>query len=381
MITMEIPSTGYPLLDSLISYGIFELILRVDPLANVHRPPLNTGKCLVVKSRVDDISAFRRLIEYELRKLSNSPDFQERLIDLVNVGGPRLPAHEVLIRYLKSMEAFNEGDILAPIKGRRGKANSTLYMIFIPVFGKGIRVYDSVYDPKRTVASPITNALSLIGLAFYSVKSRSREARIERILRYAIAFPPSVAVNGRVFLVVRRAIQLLEGNPDSRRVIERLAYVPNRLVPLILFSQLDLLSLRTFVDVDPTIVAIGIERSTRGGMESARPFNEYSALDVCRFLVELGEAAWEFKQLITGLTLTYLYGQISDALSVLLEIHSSIVNRDASLFSRALYGVQKIREMCQREENLLRMLKRYYFISRKSIVKVVCTMEKLSKLV
>ncbi|RLG81067.1 MAG: hypothetical protein DRO40_10225 [Thermoprotei archaeon] len=301
-----IQSTGNYLADALCSLGLFELALRIDPLLDA-KCCIGRHEVLQLKSRLKKEDFKNRLLD-ELERLSKSNRIQQKLDFKVNTGDGCPRAYQVLQQKVVPKiesgieeEAFKERIIKST--RRRREEYITCYLSLLPIYGKGLKVYDKSMSPASAELKPEVLAAYMTGLAFYTVQWEEREKDSDRRVHLAIVPPLGVSVN-REYLLALRRIASLYSTEGFREYAKRMDGIPRISIPLAVLICFDISLLKFLASTaPPQILVFDVEVAKRGG-ETSRLYESYSTAPTLKFLAGLYENVHEVKEYVGSLVRT-----------------------------------------------------------------------------
>ena len=346
----SIPSTGNLLCDILSSFGLLELLLISDPLADMECC-LGHYDILRVKSEMEKEDLEENILK-SLIALSKSEQIKHNLNFTVNTGKKyktRELAYEVLchlideqIKNVFSLDAFK------PIKKtRKSRELGTLYLSIFPIYGKGSKHYDSTMTGESVRATPEVIVSYMIGLAFYTISWRE-EIRDAASRIHLSLFPPLGVLVRKDYIRTLRRMAILYSTEDSRWYINNcLEGLPKLALPMAVLANLDVSTLMYLKKIhSPQIILFDIEQRGGRAAEESRLYRIYDTTIFLDFFLGLGEQIHEAKEYI--LSLIKLRGSekvkkserselrnIVD--SLLLELSYAILNRDSNKLIKVLF--------------------------------------------
>ncbi|MEM1674839.1 MAG: hypothetical protein QXI56_08225 [Candidatus Bathyarchaeia archaeon] len=365
MYQYKIPSVGNLLADSLCTLGLFKLMLMADPLIKVE---CNLGhyEMLRVKSRRKP-QDFEKEILRNINDLVKSEFVKQRLWFSVNMGKSSKPAFEVLSNLLREMSSFSLSAFEPIIKGKRKGLMElkTFYLSVLPVYGKGLEVYDGGMAGESAMAKPEVIVSYMIGLAYYTVCLEEDGSR----LHLALIPPLGKHVDEKYLLTINRAIALYF-TEEGRIYINGLKVLPKLTLPLAMLAKLDLATIELLHELyPPEILVFDVERARGKVAETSRLYERYNTAAILRFFLNLGECMHHVKEYISSLINVCGYREVQDTElpslidSILLRLTLAIINSDADMLNGALFETLRLRERVK--ESLLKYVDRINMLNNK----------------
>ncbi|MCQ5340559.1 MAG: hypothetical protein NO483_02465 [Candidatus Methanomethylicia archaeon] len=280
--------------------------------------------------------------------LSKSDQIRQNLNFTINTGKGRELAYEVLrhliderIKNVFSLDSFK------PIKKiGKSKELDTLYLSIFPIYGKGLKRYDSTMIGESVRATPEVIVSYMIGLALYTISWREKIGDVTSRIHLSL-FPPLGVLVRKDYIRTLRRMAILYSTEDSRWYINNcLEGLPKLALPMAILANLDVSTLMYLKKIHPPqIILFDIEQ--RGGRaEESRLYRIYDTTIFLDFFLGLSEQIHEAKEYI--LSLIKLRGSekvkksekselrnIVD--SFLLELSYAILNRDSNKLIRVLF--------------------------------------------
>jgi hypothetical protein len=361
----SISSTGNLLCDILSSFGLLELLLMSDPLADVECR-LGHYNMLRVKSEIRKEDLEESILK-NLIILSKSDQIKQNLNFTINTGKGRELAYEVLrhliderIKNVFSLDSFK------PIKKiGKSKELDTLYLSIFPIYGKGSKRYDSTMIGESVRATPEIIVSYMIGLAFYTISWREKIGDATGRIHLSL-FPPIGILVRKDYIRTLRRIAILHSTEDSRWYINNcLEDMPKLVLPIAVLVNLDISILRYLRKIHPPqIILFDIEQRGRKAAEESRLYRIYDTTLFLDFFLGLGEQIYEAKEYISSLIRlrgseriknSEVMGMID---SLLLELSYAILNRDSNKLIRVLFESGRLEDRVGRElkEELVRKI-------------------------
>ncbi|MCC6019205.1 MAG: hypothetical protein LM601_09250 [Candidatus Verstraetearchaeota archaeon] len=367
----SISSTGNLLCDILSSFGLLELLLMSDPIADVECR-LGHYNMLRIKSEIKKEDLEESILK-NLITLSKSDQIKQNLNFRVNTGKKyktRELAYEVL-RYLIDERIKNvfSLDSFKPIKKiGKSKELDTLYLSIFPIYGKGLKRYDSTMIGESVRATPEVIVTYMIGLALYTISWKEEIGDTASRIHLSL-FPPLGVLVRKDYIRTLRRMAILYSTEDSRWYINNcLEGLPKLALPMAILANLDVSTLMYLKKIHPPqIILFDIEQRGGRAAEESRLYRIYDTTVFLDFFLGLSEQIHEAKEYI--LSLIKLRGSekvkksekselrnIVD--SLLLELSYAILNRDSNKLIRVLFESGKLEDRVggKLKEELVRRL-------------------------
>jgi len=331
----NVRGTGIFPLDSTCALGLFEIAHRADPLCKA-TITLNQEIILKIKFGVTQNELQQRLgkVLSEMRELR---EIFSRLKFKVNVGKRRLTVKEVFDRIVEGLDISKlvNPQLLAPIKERR-KGVQTLYMSLMPLYGKGLRLWDEGQSGESARVNDLTLLSYLLGLVFYGLQFTAEGARTHVVFAPAL----DVAVDETYAYCIRRMANYLVTTWEMRKYVSNLRDVPTVALLLAVLSQLDLPSLTFLSDCGVNLWLFTHERDPRGG-ERITNCELLSSGPLIPFLYRLHEHYYDFKRCINAQCALLDKKEVKQLLrSILVDIARSILDRSPDRMILALRALR-----------------------------------------
>ncbi|MBC7092280.1 MAG: hypothetical protein H5T50_10315 [Nitrososphaeria archaeon] len=353
---MKIKGTGNILLDAVCSLGLFESLFRIKPTIQFKLMIGSLNPIEVIGLHRDDLSflknAFKKIYEEERLKLA--------LSSKINIGGgkgsnPFCPPTEYFRKLMGEIideELYNleSGFILE--KADRNKAKSKklvlLPMSLMPIYGKGLNIWDAKPSPYSMYSNRLLVLTYMIGLAYYSITYESEKADLREKF-YVILAPPFNQEIGEEYLMgLRRITNIFMNYTEEKEIKYLFSNVPSKVLPLLIFSTLDISTLSTFLKYPPQLITFSIEKRRSGG-EAVRKFELISSTATIHFLYCMGEEIYPFKIFIRELLAQTQINELSSlAIDALINMANAIQYKNSNKLLLAYYVANLLKEKSDR---------------------------------
>ncbi len=314
----EVKSSGSLVLDTICSLGLFELAHRADlqcraKFAIGHDTPLEV-----------DFSVPQQMLKQRLSyALDGALNSSRDLIGRFWIKAVKKNAWDVLRDGVSNLKANIDKLLLITVKlmlPKKAKAAGlrTLYVAFMPAYGKGLRTWDESAKPELTYVDDVTSVSFILGLAFYGVISITGAMRAYLV----IAPPVGTEVDESYLYGIRRLVSFLTSTDQMRSYVNRLPDVPQAAVSLAVLSQVDLPLLTLFMENPPSffLLAIDVEKGDRG-----TDYELLSSGPCVAFSLGLDEHHYEFRRYMFDLV--NLLGNkdlLQQAKSILIDLSRAV---------------------------------------------------------
>ena len=373
---INLPTTGDRVLDTLLTYAIMDIGLKVDP--NI-RFEIMMGQEIFLK--IQSTIPRKKLGENMLLKLKEESRgylMANRLAFPLNVGsikwhvdpstciycvgrrgkkpcgfngncGARnIPTYAVFSKYVdRATKSFSFPWDPKPISKTPSKKEryATLYVGISPYWSRGLRKWNKGEYIKNStsVIQPIL-PFACYGLANYAVSAETGDTVIQTMFSPPIGRTISHLEAIRLLALVRRIINII--NLEMHEILQ--LSLPTIALPLSLLCLLDIPAIYMLHQTMPSILLINYNL-IQGCPANPRGYEEFSLADILEFYKRLGEHFWSFKKMISDLINTARRKQYeSQVFSILIEIALGIKNREPSYLNNALARIQSLKKEIKR---------------------------------
>ncbi|MEM3484720.1 MAG: hypothetical protein QW282_01275 [Nitrososphaerales archaeon] len=354
------PSTGDPIIDLLLAYGITELAVRADRDAEVTWF-LGRDPFMMIKVSKADISARMRL---EMKRQLESFEIVDSLSFALNVGSGlwrapcgicrycvgtkkcdkrgncgkvNVPAYSVLATNIEKLNVF--GWSPEPLQKKKGRDLGTLYVGLSPYWSKGNRCWDRPYQGDSTYVPIPIQSLAFYSLARYVVSFRTDA---DKLVQLILGPPPGLFLNHpkviHLLSIVRRFVNTF------RVTLMRipLTILPRNVIELVILAHADLPLILEIPRVNLGLHFLVYDLA-RGTPKNPRGLEDLGLLNIARFYAALGPYFWDFKAIITDLSDSLRFHDFrARILQLLVRFATGIVRRNPWDINDALLDLKRL---------------------------------------